>query len=46
MAWLNEVSCYVRRLMWTLLTEQRQDGATVDLGAWDELVEDFPRSVD
>ena len=29
------------------MTEQRQDAATVDLGAWDELVEDFPRrSVD
>ena len=44
---MNEVSCYVRRFMWTLFTEQRQDGARVDLVAWDELVEDFPRrSVD
>ena len=44
---MNEVSCYVRRFMWTLFTEQRQDGPSVYLEAWDELVEDFPRrSVD
>ena len=44
---MNEVSCYVRRLRCILFTEQRQDGARVDLVAWDELVEDFPRrSVD
>ena len=44
---MNEVSCYVRRLMCILFTEQRLDGARVDLVAWDELVEDFPRrSVD
>ena len=32
--------------MCTLCTEQRQDGARVDLGAWDELLEDLPRGMD